>query len=321
MEATNEEAPGGDPDELPENFFEDFENNDFLDELVENVEFNEDEDPDERMVVESDEDKPSNRRSRSSSPIVNRCLEEIDKLTQEIRRRKRRLQQELSANDGASRTISEIETPTSTTEVEKHGRKSRRSPRRSRSPRRRSRESHHTSSSRTTRTETSSRRPPKVPNTRVRRRSRSRSPPRRLRSREPRSRRPRSGSPPRKIHRRAAASPPTTQMSFLDELEQTFAKQGKAFPEKDLLLRTKSQSIIVDQQPNDYQSPDSVNQFFTNDPPLPFPHSGFPYGRQVGNALLPTPLYPEEVPHPAMYRRDLMVSGFVFIVFLSSNCL
>lgn len=305
-------------DELPENFFEDFENNDFLDELVENVAMDEE----TEGAPESGEEK-SNRRSRSSSPIVNRCLEEIDKLTQEIRRRKRRLQQELSANDGASRT-SEIETPTSTTEIDKLERRSRRhTARRSRSPRRRSRESHNTQNNR-----------PRIdirrtiPNSRIRRRSRSRSRSRnrnqrvRSRERDREPRRPRSGSPPRKTHRRAV-SPPSSQISFLEELERTFAKQGKTFPEKELLLRITNQSKDVPPNdypsivpalndypsivppPNDYQSPDVVPLFFNE--LNTFQHSGASQyvQRQPNNALLPTPGQYQEVFQTPIYRNDV----------------
>lgn len=315
LQTTSNEAATGD-DELPENFFEDFENNEFLDELVENVAFNDEEN--------ESEEETSNRRSRTSSPIVNRCLEEIDKLTRDIRRRKRRLQQELSANDAAtSRTTSEIETPTSTTEIVKHERKSRRPmPRRSRSPRRRSKESRNTISNRQKWPDV--RRTINVtPPSRVRRRSRSRSRSRRDRSRE-RSRergprRSRSGSPPRKTHRRGV-SPPKTQISFLEELERTFAKQGKTFPEKDLLLRIKNKKTLV--HPPDYQPPDiAAPQFFTD--PVSFQpssdlisgqHSGFPYGRQLmGNALLPTPGYQQEM-HPVnrVYIPELMVLCYNF---------
>lgn len=300
---SNDAASGGGYDELPENFFEDFENNEFLDELVGNVALNEEDDENDGNV-ESD-DVPSTRRSRSSSPIVNRCLKEIDKLTQEIRRRKRRLQQGLSANDGGSRA-SEMETPTSTTENDKHERRSRRAAR-SRSPPRRSRDVYQTTRNRS---RTDSRR-----STRSRRRSRSRT--RHVRTRDldgRETRRPRSGSPPRKTQRRAASPPKSQQISFLEELERTFAKQGKTFPEKDLLLKTQNQPIIDLTPIEDYQPPasqlyqDQINFQPLNDL-LVAQHSGAQsYGRpHSSNALLPTPMYQEFNPFPVGYHHDLLV--------------
>lgn len=299
-EASNEAAE----DELPENFFEDFENNEFLDELVENVSFNADEEND-CIADESDEDEASNRRSRTSSPIVNRCLEEIDKLTQEIRRRKRRLQRELSANDAASRD-SQTEAPTSTTEVDTVDRHSRRYRRRSRSPpsTRRPRESHHTSDSSSRLRSTEVRRSTTMQLARTRRRSRSRT---RSRSRS-RTKSRRTGSrdrgaprrsdresPPRKSRRRAD-TPPSSQISFLDELEQTFAKQGKTFPEKELMLRSKRAPILDLPQPYQPIIPDLRQTFYTDPSGFRSPNDVIrsdrnvqQYVRPLFNALLPTP--------------------------------
>lgn len=244
-------------DEIPDDFFEDFENNEFLDELVENVAAVANEDDGEvndEEKSEREDDGSSQFRGRSSSPIVERCLKEIDKLTQDIRRRKRRLQQELSSRDTPNRD-SETEAPTSSTDIDRSKSDSRRHSRRSsRSPPRRTRDSHNSDTYKSRATtgrhaipRTSRRRTPSPVRSRpiVRRsRSRERRNKRHSKSRERR----RSVSPPHKRLRRSGSPPPAkSQISFLEELERTFAKQGKDFPEKDLLLRSQQ---IPEPQPS-----------------------------------------------------------------------
>lgn len=226
-----------DEDDIPDNFFDEFEDNEFLDELVDNV------------VPNTDGNEDSLHHDRSSSPLVERCLKEIDKLTKDIQRRKRKLELELSSKDGSS---TGKEAPSSSTDVKRDARhrRSSRSPigRRLRSksppriPRSRSFERRlaYRRNIRSLRSPLSN-----VPNRFRRSRSRER--------RHPRSRS-RSRSPTRKRRRSSSSGrlPPTkvTGLTFLEELERKFAEEGKEFPEKDLLLQLKANKDKVHQKLN-----------------------------------------------------------------------
>lgn len=190
---------------IPDEFFDDFENNDFLEGLVEK---SDDEDNDD---ADNDTGRRHRSTERSSSPVVQNCLKEIDKLTQDIRRRKRMLERELSAAGGS---------------LSRDRRSSRRRTR-SRSP---------VSSSEYRRQSSIHQRQLQQRSNRSPARSRSRD--RELRRRmDARRARHASQSPPPSRNRTSGGSRPSAGMSFLDELTHTFAKQGKQFPEKDLLLR------------------------------------------------------------------------------------
>lgn len=199
------------PDEeyIPTEFFDDFDKDDFLEGLV------------EKSDDEKDDDTGGRHRSteRSSSPVVQNCLKEIDKLTQDIRRRKRMLVRELSAAGSSSnrdrrtsRRRSRSRSPVSSSEHR------RQSTFHQRQQQRTGHNSHRYGS----------RSPP------ARSRSRSRELRRRMDARRARHA---SQSPPPSRSRTSGGSRPSAGMSFLDELTHTFAKQGKQFPEKDLLLQ------------------------------------------------------------------------------------
>lgn len=180
----------GDGNELPDDFFNDLADAEFIENVVEN---------------------PSHVGSEDDEQMV-RCLAEIEKLQKDIERRKQKI---LQGEAGLSDTDK---------------RKKRRSRSRSNSGSRRERK---------------------------RRRSRSSSPSFGSRSgkggrhqRHPDRRRSRSRSP----HHRSKRSASTHKsLTFLEELERTFAEKGQAFPEKDLLMNKNamhaSQQIIPKNEP------------------------------------------------------------------------
>lgn len=195
--------------DVPDNFFDEFEDNEFVDHLIDSVLPDKDEENHAKAGSTS-------REKRSSSPMVERCLQEIDKLTKDIQRRKRKLEREMTK-----------EQPSSSTDIRR-----RRSPSPGRSAGRK------WSPHRRIRTRSRSR----SPDLRQRPASyRPRSPLRRSRSRErrritytssrisPHRKRTRPDSP-------VAGTSTKSSMTFMEELEKKFAEQGKAFPEKYLLL-------------------------------------------------------------------------------------
>lgn len=186
---------------LPDDFFDDIADENFIDDVVE--------------APNDDEDE--------ADPQMARCLAEIDKLTKHIARRKEKMQH-----------LAE-----STTIGNEHSRH------RSRSPRSRSRDRHHRrrksrsrSSSKTSKSSRHHSRNDRNDDRNRRQKHRETeqlSPPSR-RGRP--SRRSRSNSP---HHHRAKRSASTHKnLTFLEELAETFKKQGKdfaqAYPEQDLLL-------------------------------------------------------------------------------------
>lgn len=212
MSATDNVAEVDENVELPDvsdDFFNEFEDVKFLDEIVETAV------PEESRLIRTDSVEENSTETTTSKndepndeePILSRCLEEINNLTRSIERRKRRLREELNES-------------------------SKRKERRSRSPNRKSPSSNRNVRSRDRRL--SPRRSPSGPRrewSKGRSRGRSRS-----RSRE------RNRSRDRRLSRnrrdRSRSVTPVTQprgMSFLDELAQKFAEKGLDFPEKDLL--------------------------------------------------------------------------------------
>lgn len=196
--------------ELPDDFFDEFEDSKFLDKIVEIVV------PEQTRLVRPDNvndnstetNKSSNDQPNEEEPLYKRCLNEIDNLTKSIERRKRKLRGEITTTDNGKRKNRRSHSPPSSRldrNVRSRDRRlspARRSPSGPRSRRVRSR-------------------------SRERNRSRDR-PDRRLsRSRRDRSR---SDSP---------ANQPR-HMSFLEELERKFAENGQDFPEKDLLIQMRA---------------------------------------------------------------------------------
>lgn len=196
--------------ELPDDFFDEFEDSKFLDEIVEIVV------PEQTRLVRPDEvndnstetsksSKSSNDQPNEEGPLLKRCLNEINNLTKSIKRRKQRLRGETTTTDNGKRKNRRSHSPPSS-RLDRNVRSrdhrlspARRSPSGSRSRRVRSRS-----------------------------RERNRSRDRRLsRSRRDRSR---SDSPANK----------SRGMSFLEELERKFAENGQDFPEKDLLIQMRA---------------------------------------------------------------------------------
>lgn len=217
-------SPDDDKD-IPDDFFNDLADSKYLDELLSNqVDADSQEEirnaaaaddgfeaSANKMDVESGGTSPAGSGDNDSpaSPLMERCLREIDKLTKDIQKKKKKLQKELEEKEREKRDRSESPTPLQPCDkpplpqrrrnrsrsIERYGRR-----RKSRSPRRRSRS--------------------------PRRRSRSRS-----RGRSTRYARSRSPT------RRTTGSPIKPSMTFLEELDKKFAEQGQAFPEKDLMLK------------------------------------------------------------------------------------
>lgn len=233
--------------DVPDNFFDEFEDNEFVDHLIDSV-----------LPEKEDENHTkagsSLREKRSSSPMVERCLQEIDKLTKDIQRRKRKLEREMTK-----------EQPSSSTDIRR-----RRSPSPGRSAGRK------WSPHRRIRTRSRSR----SPDLRQRPASyRPRSPLRRSRSRERRRMLYTSirGSPYRKRTRAespVAGTSTKSSMTFMEELEKKFAEQGKAFPEKYLVLGAQKTANLNGPRPRPplLELPMSG----TTDPMPPLPTSTYP---------------------------------------------
>lgn len=192
--------------ELPDDFFDEFEDSRFLDEIVDIVA------PEQARLVRTDDVNEDSRETSKSSndkpveeePLLKRCLNEINNLTKSIERRKRRLRGENAEKDDSKRKNRRSSSPAN--RLERSVRNHRLSPLR-RSP----------SGSR---------------GRRIRSRSRERNRDHRLsRGRRDRSR---SNSP---------VNQPRS-MSFLEEMERKFAEAGQDFPEKDLLLQAKENGTM-----------------------------------------------------------------------------
>lgn len=247
-------------DDIPDDFFDELANADFIEELVENT---------------HDDDSGS----RENSPRMARCLAEIDVLTKDIERRKKKLESELS-----QKGLSEQDLRNKLDREHEDGdRRSHRS-RRGRDRR---------SSCSPTRSRSRSRS--------VKLKSTIRSPPfrdrQRDRDREDRNHRRYPNKSPQTNHRRHGRRSNSTSpnrkrrsssthknLTFLEELAKTFAAQGKPFHEADILAQSKSTAV---EQPT--QIPSMLNVAGdTNMMPLQMNMQPFP-------ATMPThmnPVYP-----------------------------
>ncbi|KAG4080253.1 hypothetical protein HA402_010745 [Bradysia odoriphaga] len=201
--------------DIPEDFFDEFEDNKFLDEIVEIVV------PEQARLVrtsdtnenstETNDDKPN--VEESTEPILKLCLDKINDLTRSIERRKQKLQTTISKSSKRKRRSHTRSPSPATSRADRNvrSRDRRFSPRRS----------------------------PSGP--RSKRRSRSRD---RNRDRQKRTRRDRSRS-------QSTTNRPHV-MSFLEELEQKFAEKGQDFPEKELLIQSRSKkngvATVTDRQ-------------------------------------------------------------------------
>ncbi|XP_037036700.1 uncharacterized protein LOC119074575 [Bradysia coprophila] len=209
--------------DIPEDFFDEFEDNKFLDEIVEIVV------PEQARLVrtsdtnenstEANDEKP--KVEESTEPTLKRCLDKINDLTRSIERRKQKLQ----------------------TTLTKSSKRKRRSHTRSPSPTA-SRADRNVRNVRSRDRRFSPRRSPSGP--RSGRRSRSRD---RNRSRD----RQRTSNGTRRDRSRSQSSTNRPRaMSFLEELEQKFAEKGQDFPEKELLIQSRSKkngvSAVLDRQ-------------------------------------------------------------------------
>lgn len=193
-------------DDIPEDFFADLENSEFLHTL------------EQEKTNDSFDEFLNHNDSRENSPTMVRRLDEIARLTEDIKRRKKKLEEELSKKGlSADKLQKELEDA-----EDEYDRNRERNSREQNRRRRRSR-SRSTSRHRSHRRSRS----PDKKNRRHRNRSRSASPSRR------RGNRSRSRSP-----RNARSSSTHKNLTFLEELAQTFAQKGQAFPEKDLLLNS-----------------------------------------------------------------------------------
>lgn len=219
MSAVDEKTETEENVELPDDFFDEFEDSKFLEKVVGNVV------PEESPLDVADDSntKSSNDQSTEEDPVLKRCLDGIDNLTKSIERRKKRLREECNDTVSGHRKLHRshsISPSNSRSDRNVRSRDRRVSPRRV-SPRRVSPR------------RLSPRRSPSGSRTERRSKGRSRG---RSRSRE------RNRSRDRRLsrNRRDRTASPLNQprsMSFLEELEQKFAEQGQDFPEKNLLIK------------------------------------------------------------------------------------
>lgn len=181
------------------------------------------------------DDVVENRLDDEPDPQMARCLAEIEKLSKHIAKRKERIQTKAYRLETASTLSSESKRSRSKSR-DRHARGSHRSRKnksksRSRSPKRG--EQH------------SSRNREEIEERIRRREKKGRSPDRRKHD----SRKSRSRSP---NPRRKRSSSTHKNLSFLEELAETFKKQGKAFPEGEILLNkdATSSSALANQPDN-----------------------------------------------------------------------
>lgn len=217
--------------ELPDDFFDEFEDDKLLDEIVEGVV------PEQPRLIRTDDtngksvdtsklnnDPPNNNNNETDSePELTHCLNEIKSLTESIERRKQKLRNEMLVCGKNNRRNPRSHSPSSSKRPERNNRSRdrRRSPIGSRTRRDRSR-------------------------SRSRERNRSRD--RRLsRGRRDRSRS-RSDSPV--YHARG--------MSFLEELERKFAEKGQDFPEMKLLMELRAKKNGTTAVVTEYSSATNV---------------------------------------------------------------
>lgn len=278
-------------DDIPDDFFDDLADNKFLDELLENVE------PEEAKKPDKEDESPMNEENRSNSPLVERCLKEIDKLTKDIQRKKKKLQKELQEKE-------RDEGPSISTSLRPS-----KSPKRSKSPRRHPYY-----------------RPPRNRSRSIERRSREYQRPRSRSRTSPKRRRSRSRSRSPFKRRRSPDRPKNTDrnttkaMSFLEELNMKFAEQGQPFPEKDLLLAQSKQQINQSYNPSLVPNPMAMSTGFV-------PQQSYqmmPAEQQYGYAAsyVPNPLAFNQPGMFAMgYNQSFMAVTHASQMQPTSNCI
>lgn len=231
--------------DIPDDFFDELGDSEFIDELVEN----------KRSASNPVVDSPVGSNSRDASPQLARCLAEIDELQKKIQRRKRKLERDLSRRDESE-------------DSDREERRARRVERVNRDKYRR-------------RSRTPEERRPGVPHRsrhavpRGGRKSRSRSPVRGGFRGNHHDVRNRSNSPNGK---RAGSN--HKSLSFLEELAQKFAEQGQDFPEKDILMQPHNNMINQPMPMQNIYYP-GLNAQYHNPvlaPPLGFPSVPAYYG-------------------------------------------
>lgn len=247
--------------DVPDNFFDEFDDKEFVDHLI--VLPDKDDDDHDKKGDSSSHEK------RSSSPMVERCLQEIDKLTKDIQRRKRKLEREMTKEQPSSSTdIRRRRSPSPGRSAVTKWTPGRRIRTRSRSPDPRSRPASYR---------------PRSPLRRSRSRERRRLP--YAPSRSPYRKRPRAESP-------VAGTSTKSSMTFMEELEKKFAEQGKSFPEKYLLLSAQkaANSPVHMHSPRPPLLPMPV----VPDPMPSIPTSVYPMYQShgyYGGSVEPTPMY------------------------------
>lgn len=269
-------------DDIPDDFFDELANTQFIEQLVESAH---DGDPDLF-------DSGSNHNgSRENSPRMARCLAEIDVLTKDIKRRRKKLEMELSSKGLSEQDLrKKLDRDIDDDERRLHRSRRGRDRRPSRSPTR------SRSRSRSSKTKTTTVRSPPF-------RDRQRE-----RDREDRNHRRYHNKSPQTNHRRhgrRSKSPSTTgkrrststhkNLTFLEELAKTFAAQGKPFHEADILAQSKSGMLGGDpnmmqmQQMNMQPFPPSMPNHMN---PIVYPNVGYPANMYYGMDGMQTNVMP-----------------------------
>lgn len=210
-------------DDIPDDFFDELANAQFIEDLVENA---------QDGGTDMFDSESNHNESRENSPRMARCLAEIDVLTKDIERRKKKLEKELSQKGFSEQELrKQLDRDIDDDDRRPHRSRRTRDRRLSRTP---------------TRSRTRSRSPP------YRHRERGhihRRPHPRQHSKSPNhwrhNRRSKSGSPNGK--RRSSST--HKHLTFLEELAKTFAEQGKPITEKDYLSNAKG-GALVEQRPS-----------------------------------------------------------------------
>lgn len=214
-------------DDIPDDYFEGLVDSKLIEDLVENA------------TGTDMFDSGSNRSgSRENSPRMARCLAEIETLTKDIERRKKNLQKELS-DKGMNEVDLRDKLDRDVSEGRSH-RGRRRDRRGSRSfSRSRSRSRNRRSTSKPINRSPSYRERQRRERERDRERERERS------RRQQRSRRRSKSASPNGKHRSSSVH---KNISFLEELAQTFAAQGKPMDAEEILAQAKGNSMPMHHQ-------------------------------------------------------------------------
>lgn len=279
-------------DEIPDDFFDELANTQFIEELVESAQ-----DGETDLF-----DSGSNQNgSRENSPRMARCLAEIDVLTKDIERRKKKLEKELSQKGYSEQDLrNKLDRNDDDNERRlqrnRRGRDRRlsRSITRSRSPSRRSK------------SKSNMRSPSFRDRDRQRERERDERNHRRHHNKSPsvnhRRHGRRSHSPSPNGKRRSSST--HKNLTFLEELAKTFAAQGKPFHEADILAQSKSGVLEQPQatmsrmmnaavEPNMMPMQMNMQPFPATMPthmnPIIYPNVGYPTNMYYGMDGLPPP--------------------------------